>query len=158
VYYLYQGFADLSGGGLADRFESVSESNRIDIFKVTLKMTFSSNILQFFFGHGWSMVVRDSPMKYSAHNDFLELFYDAGLVGLVLFLIFLVYLWRWYRILHKRRSSSAAPLLASYGVFLFGMLFSHIVIFPYYFVLLCATWGYIYGIESANQCGLQIKQ
>lgn len=147
VIYLYKEFTELSGGGLNQRFESVSESNRIDIYRVTIKMIFSSNIIRIFFGHGWSMVVKDSPMEYSAHNDFLELFYDAGFIGLILFVVLLISLWKWYKILHRRKSSYAAPLLASYGVFFFGMLFSHILIFPYYFSLLCMTWGYIYGFD-----------
>lgn len=147
VYFVALQVSETSGDYISQRFESLNEdrgTHRLDIYRTTLSMIFSSNPIQLLIGHGWNRVVVDSPLSYSAHNDFLEVLYDTGVVGFCLFISLWLHLWRWFKRLRMIKSPFTAPLAASLAIMLFGMMYSHILLYPFYYLMFCAQWGYIY--------------
>ena len=120
-------------------------SGRTSIWAEVLEMIFNSNILNFFVGHGYGAVVLDSPYHLSAHNDFLETFYDYGFVGFSLLLAFISRIILFARKLIKRKSIFAAPMAASIILFLTISTISHNIIYFANMSIFAVFWGYIAG-------------
>lgn len=139
-------FNTLSDNSILDRFNSIADdkgSGRLDIFKHTLEMIKNSSLLEVLFGHGWNMVIVDSKLGFSAHNDHLEILYDFGLIVYALYLVMLIRLLKLNVYLVKIKSELSAPMAMSLVIFLFGSIISHIVIYPYYMTIFAVTWSYI---------------
>ncbi len=139
-------FNTLSDDSILNRFSSIVDdkgSGRLDIFKHTLEMIQGSSLLEVIFGHGWNMVIVDSTLGFSAHNDHLEILYDFGLIGYVLYLSMIIRLLKLTVYLVRVKSELSAPLAMSLVIFLFGSIISHIVIYPYYMTIFSITWSYI---------------
>lgn len=132
-----------------ERFSSISEdggSGR-DIVYETLyhQIVDSFGSVDFFFGHGYNAVIRDSEFGNSAHNDFLEVFYDFGFFGFLLYVFFIFTQIKkvWSRYLS--RDFRVAQGL-SVVIFLLLSFFSHQILFTTSVICLCAFWAYIDAI------------
>ena len=147
AYYLFVRSSD-SFNNVVSRFENISEdrgSGREFIYQNVFRMIEESTLSEYCWGHGFNMTVICNNGS-SAHNDFLEVFFDYGIVGLV------IYLWLHIGLigrmigLHKIRSTLFTPYLISYLMFFVISMVSHLIIYPTYFVILAAFWAYV---ESA---------
>ena len=78
----------------------------------------------------------------SAHNDFLEVMYDFGLVGLLFYVLIHLSLIKWTIRLFRNGSPFAFPVLISYVCFFVMSMVSHLILYPTYFGLLTAFWAY----------------
>ena len=127
------------------RLENIEEdggSGRIEIYsKVCHMIVDKTNIIQLIFGHGWNAVLKDNPLQCSAHNDFLELMYDTGLIGIICYISLLVWLFKEAKKQKIIRSSYSAAFYASIVLFIFNTSVSHIVLYPQYFCLFLMFWG-----------------
>ena len=65
--------------------------------KVLYLLNYESNTSSIIFGHGVNAISR--TIGIGGHNDFLEVLYCYGIIGLVLFITFLIYLIKEIRIL-----------------------------------------------------------
>lgn len=135
-------------GYLTNRFENIehgSGRDRIfqDAFNGFLNLPFPENI----FGRGYNSVMNDNITGgYSAHNDFLEVLYDYGIVGFVLYISIWLAILRRYRSLAKAKSQMMIPYLISIIIFIILSSVSHLIIYPSYFVCLSMFWGIVEGI------------
>lgn len=118
-------------------------SGRTVIFRHTFSMISNSDVLSLLFGHGWDRVVRDSKLGLSAHNDFLEVMYDFGIIGIIMYLLFFYYLIKKTFLLIKKRSEYAASMAVSLVLFSLNSFSSHIIIYPGYMSIFAICWGYI---------------
>ena len=137
-----------------ERFKEIRSdggSGRDAIWSQVVKMIFGSNIFAFIFGHGYGAVVLDSPYHTSAHNDYLEAFYDYGFVGLALLLLSLLRLISLNINLIKSKSLYSAPLTASIILFVVLSFISHILIYFANLSILAMFWGYIAGITRQEK-------
>lgn len=73
-------------------------NGRLDIIHEVLERYSRKDFLTQVFGSGYSAVAIETPL--SAHNDFLEVLYDYGIVGFTLFAVF------WINLVKKRRNLS----------------------------------------------------
>lgn len=137
---------------LVERYVSISEdggSGREEVFPVILDMILTSDLEDIIFGHGYNMVIEDSPYRLSAHNDFLEVTYDYGILGLLIYLLF------YYSIFSKIRRVGKHEIKVA--IFLSGLLLfvvslaSHLILFPTSIICLCIFWGYIDGAIVRNE-------
>lgn len=123
-------------------------SYRFDVYKSTWRMIENSDVTSLCFGHGWNMVQQKSPMGFSAHNDFLELCYDVGIFGLIIYMYFcyLVYK-KMFKLIHVK--SKFAPAFAfSVVAFTSASLGSHVILYPFNFISVAMVWGYLLGKEK----------
>ena len=84
------------GEVLVNRFAETSETGgngRVDIYLNIWNQFKHSSIPEQLFGHGY-MAVKRINYDILAHNDFLQLLYDGGLMGVLLYLIFWFFLIR----------------------------------------------------------------
>lgn len=132
------------GGVLAERFSSISDdggSGRLEIWGSVINLITHSSLFGLLFGHGWDAVYRE--IGTSAHNDFLEVFYDFGILGLIIFISLLYRLLGFTKSLLKRRSVYAPVMTLSLAIFFINSMVSHIVVYPHYFILFLMCWSYI---------------
>lgn len=152
LFFMYDYLEDTTGGVISERFQNISVdegSGRKGIYSNVWRLISNSSLGELFWGHGWNAV--RMKIGISAHNDFLEILFDFGL------LVFIAYLLLYWRILKKCiylirvQSFYAAPFAASAMLFLFNSLVSHIVIYPQYMMLLCLFWGLVSSATANNR-------
>lgn len=150
-YFILIRMNTIMGGRIFDRFGSAlddSGSGRIDVWIQTWSLIKGSDLYHWFFGHGFNSLVREMSMDFSAHNDFLEIFFDFGLLGLVLFVAFLV---SWFVAVGKKiklRSKHAPIVMMALFIFITNCFFSHIVIYTLNFNLFALFFGAVLGMEK----------
>lgn len=130
---------------ILERLSYVDEdggSGRDVVWKHTWSMITNSSIPQLLFGHGFNAVYSDSVLKLSAHNDFLEIIYDYGFVGLLLFITLYIKLWHYYKKIKDTMPDVAGPFAASIIIALSISMVAHLVIHPILFMFLCMFWGF----------------
>ncbi|MCQ2326416.1 MAG: O-antigen ligase family protein [Bacteroidales bacterium] len=87
VSFYYMGNTYL-GGRIFDRFQGIEDdggSGRVEIWAYVLKAFNSSDLLSQLFGHGHYAVSKLGDAS-AAHNDFLQVLYDYGIVVLFVYL------------------------------------------------------------------------
>jgi O-antigen ligase len=140
----------LLDGYIVERFSSINESSRTELYPIVFSMIERSSLYELITGHGWNTVLRDNPLEYSAHNDVLECIYDFGIIGLLFYLMMIIGLIKLAVTSIKSYSKYAASLLSAIAIFLFQSMVSHIIIQITYFTLFALFFGYIYRQESRN--------
>ena len=144
--YFYMYFDEMTGNLLSTRFQNLQDdggSGRLDTYPVVWSHIKSSSFLNLVFGHGWNAVKLECGLDRSAHNDFLEILYDFGIIVFAIYLLFYVRFFKLVRSLIKLRSFYAAPLCATLVLMLTNSMVSHIVYYPKYAVLIALFLGLI---------------
>ena len=147
-------FDDQLGGAFIRRFtesDDSAEEGRSSIYVITLRMFTDSNFFQIIFGHGFNRVVYDSPLHLSAHNDFLEIIYDYGIICFAIYLSVYISLIKLLFLQVKQKSKYAPPLAFSLSVFLVLSLVSHIIKYPVRLIEFSIVWGCLLGLISRNK-------
>lgn len=139
-------------GGVVERLAAIQDdggSGRDEVWYITWLMIQKSKGLSFLLGHGSNGVLNDSPIFFSAHNDFLEAWYDYGFIGFILYAGFMVSLLR-YTILLLREKSKFAPAMGMLFTITFTLtMVSHVLIF-YLVTFVCMTIGTLLGQDYYN--------
>lgn len=128
-----------------------SNEGRKDVWPVVISMIRHSDIIALLFGHGFNTVIENSPLALSAHCDFLEVIYDYGVSGLLLYLTFYKRLWNGFIKMHRQGSELAAPMSFTFVTAFVVSLFSHLIIFPTYFLGFCLFWGLAMGSVDSEE-------
>lgn len=77
----------------------------------------------------------------AAHNDFLELLYDYGIIGLSIFLLFCVKLIKHSIKLIRLKSDMAGPFAASLVIFFMHSIIGNMITYPRYYLYLVLFWA-----------------
>ena len=136
------------------RIESAEKdggNGREFIWMTTIKMQFESGPFEWIIGHGYNSVFLNSPVEKSAHNDFLEVLYDYGIIGFTLYLSFIFMLIIYAVRLKNIKSEITAPFISSIILFLVMSFSSHLLIYPTYFIFLTIFWGITIGQYESNK-------
>lgn len=128
-----------------------SNEGREDVWPVVISMIRHSDIIALIFGHGFDTVIENSPLALSAHCDFLEVIYDYGFSGLLLYLTFYKRLWNGFIKMYRQGSELAAPMSFTFVTAFVVSLFSHLIIFPTYFLGFCLFWGLAIGSVDSEE-------
>lgn len=131
-----------------------SNEGREDVWPVVISMIRHSDIIALIFGHGFDTVIENSPLALSAHCDFLEVIYDYGVSGLLLYLTFYKRLWNGFIKMYRQGSELAAPMSFTFVTAFVVSLFSHLIIFPTYFLGFCLFWGLAMGNVDSEEANL----
>lgn len=128
-----------------------SNEGREEVWPVVISMIRYSDIIALIFGHGFDTVIENSPLALSAHCDFLEVIYDYGVSGLLLYLTFYKRLWNGFIKMYRQGSELAAPMSFTFVIAFVVSLFSHLIIFPTYFLGFCLFWGLAMGSVDSEE-------
>lgn len=150
LWYFVQSLLSLDNVVLIDRFVSVENddgSGRVLIWTEVLNSFESSGFLEKLFGHGYDSVRLYIPEHMSAHNDYLEVLFDFGIIAFIAYLGFIVMMFVHAYKLIKDNSPVASSFSSSIVFFTVLSFMSHVLIYPAYMILYCMYWGYAFGIE-----------
>lgn len=137
-----------------ERFENLGDdngSNRVLVWQTTASMIEKSSIDGYITGHGYNTVASDSPIGLSAHNDFLEVTYDYGLIGIVLYVFAIIATLLYLLKLLWAKSEYAPPLAMLMVLYLSLSMMSHVIIYFFANIVLL-TIGYIAGNHERELC------
>lgn len=132
--------------GRLNAIETDEGGSRLPIYQITWAMIQSSSTESMILGHGHNAVRKKSILEMSAHNDFLEIIYDYGLVIFILYLGLFIYVFRRCFSLYKIKSVLAFPYTVSLIIFLVMSMVSHLVLYATYFNYLVVFWGSVEGL------------
>lgn len=138
---------DSGSENIMNRFENIDRdqgSGRLVVWEHTMSMIEEQEGTTLLFGNGYNAVVHDSALQLSAHNDFLEVTYDFGLVGLLLYLASFITLGLFVVKMIIDRSSYAPPIVMLFVIYFIQSMISHVIIY-YWANLFMLTFGYIIG-------------
>ena len=151
--YAYAFADEAMGGALNERVnreETDEGRNRLGIYEVTMAMIQSSPFHKLMMGHGHFAVREESPLNISAHNDFLEVIYDYGLVAFVLYLCLWYYVLKRCVLLYKLDSMLFFPYSVTVSIFLVMSMVSHLILYNSYFLYMVMFWGAIEGLKESE--------
>ena len=117
----------------------------------------SSSPTRLVIGHGHFGVRQDSWLEISAHNDFLEVIYDYGLVIFIFYLCLWGYVIRRAYYLYKTKSEMFLPYAASFSIFLVMSMVSHLILYTTYFNYLVMFWGMTEAMIETQTPGFKRK-
>ena len=146
---------DITEDGLSSRtvdYEKEDITNgREAIYYATWDMILNSNKLQIIFGHGHNAVRRDSPLEISAHNDFMEIMYDYGVIALILYLGLWIYVIRQFLYHYRNDTIYFIPYAFSISIFVVMAFVSQLVVYVSYFLYLVMFWGIVQAAKEEEE-------
>lgn len=137
IVLLYDYLLDKFNITIFERFQNIAVdggSGRFDIYHAVIEAFNNSGIINKVLGHGYNGVFNYGVTFTSAHNDFLEVLYDNGLIGLTLYLCFIGGVISTAIKLLKNRMETSFAVLSALMVFICMSITSHLVIYPTYFI------------------------
>lgn len=149
AYYIDQ----LNGGVILDRFMSIQDdggSARDRVYETTWNMIQKSDLFESLFGHGWNSVVDASPMALSAHNDYLEVWYDCGIIALTFFVFFVFKTVRMLKSMIKNNSPYSPVLALGLTFFIINSMVAHVFLYTWFFATFMGSIGYIVSLEETR--------
>ena len=147
VYLLYYIGGAYLNGRLFERFKEVEEtggSGRSEIWANVLDAYNSSNFGEQLLGHG-HYAVSSLGNATAAHNDFLDVLYDYGLVGLFVYVMIHLSLIAKIFKLRKTKNAIMWPYITMYAVFLIMSLLSILIVQQRYIIFMAVFWGCMEG-------------
>lgn len=152
LFYIYTYLEQVTDNALSGRFLSLENdegSGRMDTWSWVFSDLRHNSFFDWIFGHGWNAVKNNNGIR-SAHNDFLEILYDFGIIVFALYIILYKRLFGACVKLLKNKSIYAAPLFCSTMMLLVNSLVSHVVFYPKYMVIYCLFWAYV-DVKTKNE-------
>ena len=146
VMQLYNSVNKQLEGVLSERVnrEELDEGrNRLAIWNLTIAMIQSSPGEKLIKGHGHYGVKKTSMLKISAHNDFLEVIYDYGIIIFALYLCLWGYVIKRCYYLYKIESPLFLPYANALSIFIVMSMVSHLILYTSYINYLVMFWGMI---------------
>lgn len=126
------------------KFETMANdggSGRIEIYDLLLPKIFTRGLSSFIFGDGYYGVVK--IVGGTAHNDFLEIFFDFGLIGFIAYINIYVVLLKNYLRMNKNKYPYRSQYLVSILTFIIMSSLSHVIMIPSYMMFICLYWGMV---------------
>lgn len=140
-YILFDFVNEQSGGRITERIEATKTdkgSSRLEIYGRIFNAVNFFSFGDYLFGTGRGSIGKYTG-GYSAHNEYLEVFFSWGVMALTIYLLFL------FTILKSNKCVKRENIpiyFMSLGIFLSISITSHLVIYPYLFNILVSYWGY----------------
>lgn len=135
-----------------DKYNSSIESGgsgRTEIWTQAFTLLGGSSLLTLLFGHGHNAVFQN--IGFSAHNDFLEVLFDYGIIAFILYISLYVQLIKLLKKMLKTNYWLKTPFTVSVVLFFIVSFFSHLMIYPGLLLHLAAFWGLCIGDFAKQQ-------
>lgn len=155
--FLFYGVVDkITSGYLTERLETEEgddvTNGREAIYIVTWEMITSSSPSHLVLGHGHNAVRADSPLEISAHNEWMEILYDYGLIAIALYFCLWIYVVRRW-IFHVRCNTVFyIPYTLSICIFSVMSIVSQLVLYVSYFLYFVMFWAMAEAVTEKEYC------
>ena len=152
-YITFINFEQRTEGYISSRFKNIEEdkgSGRLDIYVDVLNEFQTKSILEKLLGSGQNAVRKDNIIlvnkmgtisSLSAHNDFIEILYDFGIIGLLLYFKIIYHVSKNILILRKINKQYYYANVAAFIIFLIMSFVSHLIIYATYFAYIVILWS-----------------
>lgn len=145
VVFAYIG--TMGDNNIFERFESIQEDNgsgRTDVWNEAWRLINNQGAITYFIGNGFNTVVLNSRYVLSAHNDYLEAWFDFGLIGMLLYITSLMLFFKdIFKCLKEKKEY--APAMSFLGILIIVLtMISHIAIY-YWFNVIVLNIAYFEG-------------
>ena len=151
TYLLFYVSQNVLSGTLMNRFaDDETGSGRTFIWLRTLNAFDSSAFFEQLFGHGY-YAVNSLGEASAAHNDFIEVLYDYGLLGLLIYTLIHVYLVVKTFKLRKSKKLLFLPYMVMYMVFFIMSMVSILIVQQRYLIYMAVFWGMLEGCNYNYQ-------
>lgn len=128
---------------ILDRFSNILDdggSGRMTIYQMVIDGLLSGTVTNFLFGNGFNAAISVTS-GYSAHNDSLEIFYNFGFFGYILYFNIIYILIKYGYVLKKKKNNYYLAYVISIYIFVVMGLFSNVIFVPTYVILLSLFWA-----------------
>jgi O-antigen ligase len=129
--------------------EDSGGNGRTKIWSIYWDYLKNDSLVNNIFGRGYTATKRNPSLiglgMGWAHNDFLQVFFDYGIIGLLLFCSIVYKLFANYFSMRKSGYRFHRQFLISLVIFLFGCSMSMTTIQPQWFLAMAALWGFVVG-------------
>ena len=149
LFVMVKKIDDYSGGHISKRFSDVGATggnHRTEIWTGTIESIKSSGLISILFGHGFNSV--KELFGLSAHNDFIEIAYDFGVLGLLVYIIANIYVLSCINKARKSNLSEYPVFISTYIAFFVLSMFSHVFLYAFVAIPLLLFMGYL--CQKAN--------
>ena len=149
-FFIYKYISNLTDNYIIDRFRSIQDdggSGRVDIWRSVYSHFSEQNLFHFLFGSGYNTVqihswAIDDGVAVSAHNDFFEILCDYGIVGLLIYSVFVIRFIKNCIFIKKYNYQLFSANIALLVVFFVMSSVSHLFLYPTYFAFLIVLIAY----------------
>lgn len=157
VYGAFNVADDLTGGHLSERIfdgrnaEGDISNGREEIYLATLELIKNESLPHFVLGNGHNAVRQNPAMGISAHNEFLEILYDYGIIILLIYLCFWAYILKQWYYHYRHDTIYFMPYTLSVCIFAVMAMVSQLVLYCSYFLYLVFFWGMVAALKDRNE-------
>lgn len=159
VYGSFNVADDVTEGHLSERLNISNDEDededitngREAIYLTTTEMIMSSSTAHKILGNGHNAVRRDSLLNISAHNEFLEIIYDYGIIMLFLYLCFWIYILKQWFYHFRNNTPYFVPYTLSVCLFGIMAMVSQLVLYGSYFLYLVMFWGMTAALRDIQE-------
>ena len=134
---------------IQSRMEMMSSdegSGRLPIYEIVWKSITNLNYGDIIIGKGFGTITQIGFTN--AHNDFLQILYEYGIIGVLLYFLLIYHILKQLQMTKKHLENGQSVVLAegtSFIIFIVLGLVSNLVVSYTFFVFLCCFWGFIEG-------------
>ena len=154
----------IGNNNIVNRFStsfSSGGSGRLRIWENTYNYFKASSIVTKIFGHGFETVLALTPFPglspHSAHNDFIEVLFDYGIVGLITYLYIVIYIiYNTYK-LRDKEFIFLPVLLYIFPIWFFMSFFSDLILWPMHSLTFMFFAGFLIAKIDQRKQELLIK-
>ena len=158
VVYIYNYIDEQTDGHITERIESSSEdggSGRDEAYEMVFERYQEQDFPSQMLGKGFNGVIREYKIAVSsnrdfhyisAHNDFLEMLADFGIVGLLLYLVIIYQLYSCIKKGKRLGDNYFQAALSAFTVLILMGMVSHLFLYPTFFAYIIMTFGIINGL------------
>lgn len=155
LFFIVSHFFEGSYIGAVERMNSMKEdqgSGRIQIYVDVYRELKNNTLVDWIIGRGCNSITL--TRHSNAHNDALQMLFEFGFIGLLMYFVMIFHIIKRTIILHKAQSAYYLAYAASVIITIVLGLVSNLVVFYSYFAFICAFWGIV---EARLVADKQIK-
>ena len=144
IYFVIQRISEVMDITFFQRLSQISEdggSGRFTTYGLVWNSYKTADPIRKLFGHGFNAVSLNQVSISSAHNDFLEILYDYGLIGLGVYVVFVIQLIMHGVRLYKMGSNHFPAYISALCIYFIMSMASHLIIYPTYIVYLMLVFA-----------------
>lgn len=142
---------------LLERLATMEEdqgSGRLDIFSAVFSAISNNSFFEHLFGHGvYKQYATQEDL--SAHNDFIEMYWNYGLLGFVVYLSIIIKLFKFDKLYSRYKIESRPVYFASILQFVLMSLFTNMIFAPSYIASFALFWSYYNSHANKEINGLK---
>ena len=133
-----------TGGYISRRFSVISSTGgngRTEVWTWVFDQMEKAGILTTLFGNGFNSV--KETFGISAHNDFLEFYYDFGVIGLLSYIGIVIYITRSLLVSRRKKMDEYPIFLGFFAGYILFSLLSHVFLYAFVSIPVFFFLGYL---------------